>query len=645
MPYPPFADIETNYTAFQQGQGDNSFPGQQVDTDLANLAYSVDTLNEFVRGFSRSDGEVGNQTIGHDQLKPELSIGLAPPTTWTTATAYEAGDTVFVDLAYYRATADHTSSGSFATDLNAGLWEVLIDFESSLTEGIEEIVEPIVEGLVPGISEDVLAQVPAVVAPMIAAATEDLEEDLLEQLIVAEDVTVNIPSDFSTLQAAVDFHSARVCKQGARITLNIESGHQPATGLLVQNGDYSRFYITSTDAEVDLASGFVGVVAPPDGGSTITSGTFIMAINAAGPVLGTIIDANGAAGARTGYFALRNATGRADRPAAPTEEEPVLPPIAGCKNFLHANAQAQECSTLVWENAVATGSGLNGIYAERASIIHAEFTDASNAAGAGFVAARGSTITASTAKANGCRIGFWALRACTINADDSEATACEDYGYYSSFGSTINAHSSDANGTLATGDDATFGGTGYLAYHGSRINATGADASGCVKYGAVARGMSMIEIDSADLTACGTSGVYATDGSTIQVESSDASTAGGNAIDADGASAINANGVTATGAGASAVRSRSGARVNAENATLTGATAHGVFADLGASINAAGANVSGSTSDEVRVNHGSFINISNGTTSAGSPGVPQAADTNVGALNTLSGNGVVFHIT
>jgi hypothetical protein len=171
MPYPPFADIETNYTAFQQGQGNNSFPGRQIDTDLENLAESVDTLNQFVRGFSRSDGDVGNQTIGHDQLKPELSIGLAPPTTWTTATAYEAGDTVFVDLAYYRATADHTSSGSFATDSGAGLWETLIDFEEGLAEGLVDVVEPIVEGLVPGITEDVLAQVPALVAPMIAAAS------------------------------------------------------------------------------------------------------------------------------------------------------------------------------------------------------------------------------------------------------------------------------------------------------------------------------------------------------------------------------------------------------------------------------------------------------------------------------------------
>ena len=56
MAYPPLAKIETSYTAFQRARGDDAFPGDQVDADLANLKHAIDDLNQFVRGVTRSDG-------------------------------------------------------------------------------------------------------------------------------------------------------------------------------------------------------------------------------------------------------------------------------------------------------------------------------------------------------------------------------------------------------------------------------------------------------------------------------------------------------------------------------------------------------------------------------------------------------------
>lgn len=128
MPYPPFASIDNNYTAFQAGQGDNSFPGMQVDEDLANLKIAIDALNTWLRAVTRADGEVGNQTIGAEQLKPELVLGIKPPVAWTPSTPFGAGDTVFFGVGYYIATVDHTSSESFPNDLSAGKWLILIDF-------------------------------------------------------------------------------------------------------------------------------------------------------------------------------------------------------------------------------------------------------------------------------------------------------------------------------------------------------------------------------------------------------------------------------------------------------------------------------------------------------------------------------------
>ena len=202
MPYPPFASLENSFTAHQQAQGDNSFPGQQLDTDLANLAEAVDTLNEFVRGVTRSDGEVGNQTIGHDQLKPELSIGFKPPVAWEASTYYAAATTMFSGLAYYRATADHTSSVSLDTDLGAGLWEVLIDFEPSLSDDLPDVVEPIVEALAPGIVNDTLAQVPAVVEPLIEAAIDATYPALNPYAFGA--AGDGVADDYPSIQAMLD---------------------------------------------------------------------------------------------------------------------------------------------------------------------------------------------------------------------------------------------------------------------------------------------------------------------------------------------------------------------------------------------------------------------------------------------------------
>src|SRR5690606_26451065 len=109
----------------------------------------------------------------------------------------------------------------------------------------------------------------------------DLDQELrlaVEAALPLEaDLTVNIPSDFPTLQAAIDKLSGRPVKQGVQIILSIESGHALTAGLSVENGDYSHFVIRSVDAEVPLQAGFAGMV--------------ISGSNAAMPVLDCLIDA------------------------------------------------------------------------------------------------------------------------------------------------------------------------------------------------------------------------------------------------------------------------------------------------------------------------------------------------------------------
>jgi hypothetical protein len=76
---------------------------------------------------------------------------------------------------------------------------------------------------------------------------------------IRSSITVNIPTDFDTLESAINYYDLSKSDVDAEIILNIETGHAITKGLGIFGGDYSRFKITSDDSIVYLAAGFVGV--------------------------------------------------------------------------------------------------------------------------------------------------------------------------------------------------------------------------------------------------------------------------------------------------------------------------------------------------------------------------------------------------
>lgn len=126
MPYPSPPEIATSYTAVEQGLGNGTFPGQEVDVDLANLRASVTAVIEFLKTSLRSDGRLANGSVSSDTLASSLVIGFDPPQVWATGTTYTTSSTVFEGFGFYLCTVAHTS-GTFATDLASGRWALLAD--------------------------------------------------------------------------------------------------------------------------------------------------------------------------------------------------------------------------------------------------------------------------------------------------------------------------------------------------------------------------------------------------------------------------------------------------------------------------------------------------------------------------------------
>ena len=79
MPYPVIYNVTYSYTGFQQSQGNNAFPGTQIDADLAGLTANISSLSTFMKNVIRSDGALNNGIVTYDSLAPALQTAKLPP--------------------------------------------------------------------------------------------------------------------------------------------------------------------------------------------------------------------------------------------------------------------------------------------------------------------------------------------------------------------------------------------------------------------------------------------------------------------------------------------------------------------------------------------------------------------------------------
>lgn len=128
MAQPTPFDRQSSFTLLAQQNPAEPYTGADLDAEFNAVKVTLDEVLANLEMIQRDDGDLANQAVGPDQLAASIDIGINSPSAWAALTAYGQYDTAFNGTSLYKATAAHTSGTVFATDLAAGKWDLLADF-------------------------------------------------------------------------------------------------------------------------------------------------------------------------------------------------------------------------------------------------------------------------------------------------------------------------------------------------------------------------------------------------------------------------------------------------------------------------------------------------------------------------------------
>lgn len=136
MSQPPVYTRQNNLTAYQANNPGEPMSGSMLDNEYNAIKTTLDTVLANLALIQRDDGELLNNSVGLDQFKVGLSVGLAIAAEWATGTAYDQRDTVWDNDILYFCLVQHTST-VFTDNFNTGYWLKIIDFSAYAQIGID----------------------------------------------------------------------------------------------------------------------------------------------------------------------------------------------------------------------------------------------------------------------------------------------------------------------------------------------------------------------------------------------------------------------------------------------------------------------------------------------------------------------------
>lgn len=283
-----------------------------------------------------------------------------------------------------------------------------------------------------------------------------------------EQITANIPTDYPTLQDAVDDISQLALPSTTVVNLNIEAGHNPTSGVAVKNGYFGNMRITADNDPLkvdsaDYTGPFLeahGAVAP----TLATSVDFRKAgydgtnIKTGIPIYYGYVEQPGAVGAIEKGVTLSNASYRfislfqgsklranrvtldqcdEDRAIHVTHGSEMSFAGSDCFNAANTGIYASHDSKINCRDVTVSGAGGEGLSAAESAAIscggNISITNCDTAA----VARRASTITLGVGAVEDCRQGVHAFTNSSLSLDRTDIIGVNGDAIYLTRGSTF----------------------------------------------------------------------------------------------------------------------------------------------------------------------------------------------------------------
>lgn len=466
-----------------------------------------------------------------------------------------------------------------------------------------------------------------VISEALQTQIDDVEERVNNKVdLQTEVLLVNVPSDFDTLQSAIDVLSRKYAPNRTAFIINIEAGHKLTNGLIVENGDYGNFIIKSEDSVVELDSNYTGAIYEDPGAHSDIEDFLVIGVNARMPVLDCLIDMGNKGS--VGYYATKSSSGEV------TEGSGVInAPFVGIE---------ARTSTISAQGTITSGSRY-GYRAQQGGVLFAQESIAEDCIETAVLASRGSTINfASGSGRFSLGAGIIAQRSKVIcmhaNVSDTEGIAIQSSG-----ASSISASSCIVSRS----------GRAFQAQGGSVIDATGAVANRCDRGLLATRGSTIIA-DNGEVNNCRGTALYALNNSKITFNKGYAENSGEVAIHSENASTIEARGARCSDSEDIGLFSEWASTINFAYGFCDNSKGASLVAMHSSTINAPYASVTGSEHDTAAVQSqfGSHINCVNADASGSVASfnvfagsfiyARDAVGNSIQDENVLSDRGIVF---